>query len=123
MSLRDTMQDSAAPYLKPEETVQAVFGGQTASPYMAPIIGVVAFLGLNSYRIFVVTDERILVLNSGTFSMKKAKGVVAELPRSTRLGPASGVWHAIRVNGDKIRVHRRFFSDIEAADNAAPAPA
>jgi hypothetical protein len=53
--------------------------------------------------------------------MKKARGVVTELPRSTRLGPASGVWHQIPANGETLRVHRRFFKDIEAADKAVAA--
>lgn len=123
MALRDTMRESAAPYLKPDETVQTVFGGQTASQYVAAISGVLLFLGLNRYRIFVVTPDRILVLDAGKVSMKKAKDVVAELPRSTRLGPGSGIWHVIPVDGQKIRVHRRFFKDIEAADSTAPAQA
>lgn len=42
--------------------------------------------------------------------------MVAELPRSTRLGPASGVWHVIPAGAEKLRVHRRFFKGIEAAD-------
>ena len=60
--------------------------------------------------------QRVLVLDAGKASMKKAHGVVAELPRSTRLGPATGVWHVIPVGEEKLRVHRRFFKDIEAAD-------
>ncbi len=114
------MRDSAAPYLHPGETVQAVFGAQTASQYLAALTGIFVFLGLNHYRIFVVTPQRILVLDAGKVSMKKARGVVAELPRSTRLGPPSGLWHVIPVNGEKLRVHRRFHKDIQTADAAAP---
>jgi hypothetical protein len=122
VALRDSMGASAAQYLRPGETVQAVFGAQTASPWLAALTGVFVFLGLNSYRIVVVTPQRILVLDAGRASMKKARGVVAELPRSTRLGPASGVWHKIPVSGENLRVHRRFFKDIETADTqAAPA--
>lgn len=121
MALRDTMLASAADYLKPDETVQAVFGGQTASQYVAAFSGVFVFLGLNRYRIFIVTADRILVLDAGKASMKRAKGVVTELPRATRLGPAAGVWHVIPVEGKKVRVHRRFFKDIATADNAASA--
>jgi hypothetical protein len=50
--------------------------------------------------------------------MKKARGVVTQLPRATRLGPGQGVWHVIPVGDEKLRVHRRFFKDIQAADNA-----
>jgi hypothetical protein len=112
VALRDSMRDTAASYLRPGETVQVVFGAQTRSAF----IGGILFILLNKYRIFVVTNERILVLDSGKWGMKKAIGVVAELPRSTVLGPASGVWHVIPVNDENLRVHRRFFKDIEAAD-------
>jgi hypothetical protein len=119
VALRDSMRDSAAPYLQPGETIQAVFGAQTASQYLAILTGVFVFLGLNHYRMFVVTPQRVLVLDTGKVSMKKARGVVAELPRSTRLGPASGLWHVIPVNSEKLRVHRRFHKDIQTADAAA----
>lgn len=120
MAVRDTMRQSATPFLQPGEQVQAVIGAQTASSYVAALGGVLFFLGLNKYRILVVTPTRILVLDAGKFSMKKAKGVVAELPRSTRLGPGSGIWHRIPVGKEKLRVHRRFFKDLEVADAAAP---
>jgi hypothetical protein len=78
----------------------------------------IVFFAMNRYRCFAVTSRRILVLDTGRWSLKRAHGVVAELPRSTRLGPASGVWHVIEVNGQKLRVHRRFFKDILVADQA-----
>jgi hypothetical protein len=83
--------------------------------------GHLVFLGLNRYRIFVVTPARVLVLDAGKVSMKKARGVVAELPRSTRLGPGSGLWHVIPVGEEKLRVHRRFFKDLETAGQEANA--
>jgi hypothetical protein len=116
MALRDSMRDSAAAYLRPGETVQAVLGAQTASQLVAAVSGVFLFLGLNRYRIVAVTPQRVLILDAGRASMKTAHGVVAELPRSTRLGPASGLWHVIPAAGEKLRVHRRFFKDIETAD-------
>ena len=121
MALRDSMRESAAQYLQPGETVQAVFGAQTASQWQAALTGVFVFLGLNRYRIFVVTPARVLVLDAGKTSMKKARGVVAELPRSTHLGPGSGLWHVIPVGDEKLRVHRRFFKDLETADQEANA--
>jgi hypothetical protein len=121
VALRDSMRNSSAPYLQPGETVQAVFGAQTASQYLAAIGGIFVFLGLNHYRIFVVTPQRVVILDAGKTSMKKARGVVAELPRSTRLGPGSGIWHVIPVGTEKLRVHRRFFKDLETADAGAAA--
>jgi hypothetical protein len=118
MALRDTMRESALPFLAPGEPVQAVIGAQTASQYVAALAGIFVFLGLNRYRILAVTPNRIVVLDAGKTSFKKARGVVTELPRSTRLGPGSGVWHQIPVGEEKPRVHRRFFKDIDAADAA-----
>jgi hypothetical protein len=116
MAIRDSMQESAAAYLQPGETVQAVFGAQTASQWLAALTGIFVFLGLNRYRILVVTPQRILVLDAGKVSTAKAKGMVMELPRSTRLGPGAGLWHVIPAGEEKLRVHRRFFKDIEKAD-------
>jgi hypothetical protein len=121
MALRDAMRDSAIPFLEPGEPVQAVIGAQTASQYVAGIAGIFVFLGLNRYRILAVTPTRIVVLDAGKTNMKKARGVVTQLPRSTRLGPATGMWHKIPVNGETLRVHRRFYKDIEAADGVTTA--
>jgi len=118
LTLRDSMRDSAAQYLRPGEPVQAVIGAQTASQWLAALTGVFVFLGLNRYRILAVTPTRILVLDAGKVSMKKARGVVTELPRSTRLGPGTGLWHRIPAGGENLRVHRRFFKDLETADSA-----
>jgi hypothetical protein len=118
VALRDSMRNSAAQYLRPGETVQAVIGAQTASQWLAALTGFLVFLGLNRYRILVATPSRIVVLDAGPSSMKKARGVVMELPRSTRLGPGTGLWHKIPASQETLRVHRRFFKDIEAADAA-----
>ena len=118
MALRDSMRESAAEYLRPGEIVQAVLGAQTASQLMAEVGSVFRLLGLNRYRIVAVTSQRVLILDAGRASMTTACGVVAELPRSTRLGPASGLWHVIPAAGEKLRVHRRFFKDIQTADNS-----
>jgi hypothetical protein len=121
MALRDSMRDSAAQYLQPGEPIQAVIGAQTASQWLAALTGVFVFLGLNRYRILAVTPARIVVLDSGRVSMKKARGVVMELPRSTRLGPGAGLWHRVPAGNETLRVHRSFFKDLETADTAAAA--
>lgn len=119
MALRDSMRDSAAQYLQPGEPIQAVIGAQTASQWLAALTGIFIFLGLNRYRILAVTPNRIVVLDAGKASMKKARGVVTELPRSTRLGPGTGMWHRIPAGTETLRVHRRFFKDLDTADAAA----
>ena len=118
MALRDSMRESAAQYLRPGEPIQAVIGAQTSSQWLAALTGVFVFLHLNSYRILAVTPGRIVVLDAGRTSMKTARGVVTELPRPTRLGPGTGLWHRIPAGGENLRVHRRFFKDIETADTA-----
>ena len=116
MALRESMRDSAARYLPPGEPIQAVIGAQTASAWLAGLTGFLVFLSLNRYRIIAVTPSRIVVLDAGKTSMKKARGVVTELPRSTRMGPGSGVWHRIPAGRETLRVHRRFFKDLQTAD-------
>jgi hypothetical protein len=121
MALRDSMRSSAAQYLNPGEPIQAVIGAQTASQWLAALTGVFLFLGLNHYRILAVTPTRIVVLDAGKSSMTKARGVVTELPRSTRLGPGTGIWHKIPAGEETLRVHRRFFKDLETADSVSAA--
>jgi hypothetical protein len=116
MAIRDKMQSSATTYLRPDEQVQAVFCAQTHSQYLMLLSGAVLFLALNRYRIVVATQDRILVLDAGKWTTTRARGVVAELPRSTQLGPTSGVWHQIEFEDSKLRVHRRFHKDIATAD-------
>jgi len=116
MAIRDTMRRSVTAYLKPGEEVQAVIGAQTQSQYLM-FAGFLLFFIFNRYRILAVTPQRILVLDTGKWSVKKACGVVTELPRSTRLGPGSGVWHVITVGHEKLHVHRMYFKDLQTADS------
>ena len=118
MALRDAQLSSATPFLRPGEPVQAIFGAQTASQWLAALTGIFVFLGFNRYRIVAVTPARIVVLDAGKTSMKKARGVVMELPRSTQLGPATGLWHRIPAGQETLRVHRRFYKELKAADGA-----
>jgi hypothetical protein len=122
MAIRDKMAASAAPYLQPGEQLQSVIGAQTKSQYLI-MLGYLPFFLLNHYRMIAVTQWRILVLDTGSFSQTKARGVVAVLPRATRLGPGKGVWHVVPAGNEMLRVHRRFFKDMEYADSAlGPAP-
>ena len=106
------MLRSATPFLPPGEPVQAVFSAQTESQYLL-LLGAILFMALNRYRIVVVTSQRIVVIDAGKLTRTKARSVVAQLPRSTPLGPTSGIWHVIEYgDGEKLRVHRRFFKDL-----------
>ena len=103
--------------LQDGETVQAVFCAQTASPYWA-LVSYWIVLVKNAYRVVVVTDRRILVCKSGRMSTTPVNEVVAEFPRATRIGPASGVWYKCDALGDRLYVHKRFHKDVAAADAA-----
>src|SRR5262249_44595064 len=123
VALRDAMLNSSAQYLAPGESVEAVFGAQTISQYMFVLTGGLLFLSMNRYRIGLVTTQRIMILDAGKMGTRKAGGIVTELPRSPQLGPPSGIWHVIPVNGERLHVHRRFFKELRAADAAIPAAA
>ena len=120
MAIRDKIRAKTAAHLHPGEQVQAVFGAQTASQYWM-LLAYVVFFAMNKYRCVVVTDQRILVFNSGHFLTAAPKELVNELPRATRIGPASGLWHVVDL-GEELRVHKRFHKDIVAADAGVPAP-
>ena len=119
--IHDSMRAAAAGYLRPRETIHAVFGAMTDNVLRASVFHELG-IGGNRYRVFVVTSSRILVLDAADLTWRRVKGVVAELPRSTRLGPPRGLlWHVIPAGNEKLRVHRRFFKDIRAADAAMSA--
>ena len=118
MAVRDVMRASAAQFVEPGETIEQVFGAQTASPLTAPLIGSLIALVINRYRIVAVTDRRILVLDAGKWTQRTARAVVSELPRATRLGPTSGLWFKIDPPAGKIHVRRYFYKDVNAADTA-----
>ena len=69
------------------------------------------------WPIVAVTPQRILVLDAGP-SGRTATEVLAELPRSSRLGPPFGaLMHVLPLEGERLRVPRRFFKDVTAADS------
>jgi hypothetical protein len=117
MGIRDQIAANVAPVLEDGETVQAVFSAQTASPYLALITYWLIVIG-NAYRVVVVTDRRILVCHSGRFRTSQVKDVMRELPRSTVIGPATGMWYKTDALGETLYVHKRFHKDIARADAA-----
>lgn len=71
----------------------------------------------NNYRVVIATDQRILVNNSGKWGATNSKSVVHELPRTTLIGPASGLWYSTDALGESLHIHKRFHKDVEAADS------
>src|ERR1700722_13898491 len=84
MAVRDVMRASAAQFVEPGETIEQVFGAQTASPLTAPLIGSLIALIINRYRIVAVTDRRILVLDAGKWTQRTGRAVATEPPRGPR---------------------------------------
>ena len=119
MAIRDQMAANAAPLLKPDEKIQAVFGAQTVSQYLS-LISYWIIIVKNAYRVVVVTDQRILVCRSGRFRTTPVNEVLAELPRTTRIGEPSGLWWKCETLGAKLYVHRRYHKDVRTADEMAP---
>jgi hypothetical protein len=122
MAIRDKFRASAASYLEPGEQIQAAFAAQSVSQWMALISFWIIILK-SAYRVIIVTDRRILVFQAGKLQTTKIKSVLREVPRTTKIGPPSGLWYKTDVLGEKLFVHKRYAKDIEAADAAQPAAA
>jgi hypothetical protein len=91
---------------------------QAASPFLA-FISYWIIIAKAAFRIIVVTDQRILLCKTGRLTVTQVKAVLGEYPRSTKLGPPSGLWHTTDALGEKLWIHKRFFKDIETADSGA----
>ena len=117
MAIRDKLRANAAHLLQPGEVVQSVFVGQTTSQWFA-LISIWIIIMKSPYRVVVVADRRILVCRSGRFRTTPVNEVIAELPRTTRIGPASGLWYKCQTLGDKLYIHKRFHKDVASADAA-----
>ena len=115
MAVRDQVRANSAHLLQSAETVQAVFCAQTTSQYYAFLSTLIIILS-DAYRVVVVTDKRILVCRSGRFRMSPVKEVIRELPRTTRIGPPSGLWWRCETLGERVYINKRFHKDITAAD-------
>ena len=118
MGVREKITKNAQPLLQPGESIQAVFAAQSTSQWFA-LISLWIIVLKNSYRSVVVTDRRILVCQAGRLTLGAVKGVKAELPRSTHIGPASGLWYTTTALGEKLYIHKRFHKDVAAADALA----
>jgi hypothetical protein len=119
MAIRDKLRTNTAAYLQEDEVVEAIFPAQTHSQYLF-LISLWLLLILNSYRIVVVTNRRIVVLRGGKMRLTTVKDQLREVPRSTQIGPAKGLWYRFDSLGERLYVNTRFHKDIEAADNSLP---
>lgn len=116
MALRDKLAANAQRFLEPGEQIQAVMGGQTKTGWLNSGI----MLLFNNMQAVVATDRRIVVFDCGKLAMTKPKSINRVLPRSTRIGPASGLWWRCDSLGPKIYIHKRFHKDVDQADALRP---
>jgi hypothetical protein len=108
LALRDRLRKGAAKYLEPGEQVQAAF--------------LATRLSVKSHHYAVVaTDRRILLLALDWTGLRTTR-LLGEVPRTTRLGPCSGLLHPLPVFGNDLAVNSRFFKDVEEIDRAAESP-
>jgi hypothetical protein len=120
MALRDKLAERATPYLEPGERIQSVFLAQSGpSPYWAILTFWIVILAAG-YSTVVVTDRAIVVLRNGRLIGSKAKALRVRLPRNTPMGTPSGLWGSITLDR-RYWVHKRFHSDVAAADQALQA--
>ena len=113
MAARDKIATGAQDHLAPGEQVQAAFAGQPNLRFQ---------WGRDRYRTVVVTYRRILVFDSGSFSQTKTKALLADLPRSIRVGAPAGLWHTVTLGAMTLLVNRRYFGELAAADAAGGGP-
>ncbi|MGH9270825.1 MAG: PH domain-containing protein [Ilumatobacteraceae bacterium] len=110
MRARDKIVASAQDRLDGDEQVQAAFAGQPHLRFQ---------WGRDRYRTVIVTDRRVLVFDSGTFSQTKVNELLAELPREVHFGDPTGLWHSITLGDIALLVNRRYYGELAAADAIA----
>ena len=116
IAIRDKIIENSQQFLQQGEQVQAVIGGQTLNGWWGALATLAYFW--NNFRAVLVTDRRILVLDCGKLKMGKPRSIVRELPRRTKIGPATGLWWKSTSFGEKLYIPKRFHKDVAAADAA-----
>jgi hypothetical protein len=125
VALRDKLAERSQPLLPPGTQIRQVFMCQSGPNPKWMFLTVWVLLAAK-YRIVCVTDQGIYVLRQSKLQVKP-KELLATLPRRQQLGPLSGaLWGEFNLMGERHWVHRRFFDDVAAADQAlamaAPPP-
>ena len=116
MAQRDAMRRSASQFLRPGETIQAVFAARTVIPTeTGQALPSMLASTQDRHRIIAVTDQRILLLRSGLLQ-RTARSMLTGVSRPPRIGPPSGLRYVFHLGPEKLRVTRRYFPDIETAD-------
>jgi hypothetical protein len=117
MALRDKLITRSQPLLPEGAVIRQAFSCQTGPNPMWAAITAFIFVSIK-YRIVAVTDDAIYVMDSSKLKLAP-KQIIATLPRSTRIGPVSGLWTRVQLGDERVWINKRFRKDVEAADAAA----
>lgn len=118
MALRDKLRDRVQPQLQPGEQIQEVFLAQTGpSPWLGALTALIWFAVKR--RIVVVTDRALVVFSASWWTGTHPKVMLGRLPRSTTVGPLSGLWAKSVIGGEQVHIHKRFHQDVARADHLA----
>jgi hypothetical protein len=111
----------SAPFLPAGSVIRQAFIYQTAPHfYYFMLTYTLGITRWNRYGCVAVTDEAIYVLESPRWSAgARPERLLGKIPRSTRLGPVSGLWTELNLLGVRCWVHKRFRDQIAAADREA----
>ena len=111
----------ALPFLPEGSEIRQVFIAQAAPSFFYFIITyLTGLMWRNAYRCVAVTPDAIFVLDATKWSGgAKPQALAGRMPRSTRLGPVSGRWAEVDLLGQRHWVHKRFHSQVNAADREA----
>jgi hypothetical protein len=114
MGIREKLRARVQPHLDPGESVEQAFVAVSGmNPYFMGFLGPLLMALLMKHRVVAVTDRRIVVFRAGAWTGTTVKEQLAQLPRSTRLGPVKGaLWGKTEINGERVYVHRRFHGDV-----------
>lgn len=118
MGVREKIGAAAAPFLQEGEVVQTAFGAMGTNP-MWSLLSYWIIIAKDANRAVVVTDRRIILAKTSRARWSKFKEIVAEVPRSTKLGEPSGMNWKNETFGQPIWIHKRFHKDVREADVAA----
>lgn len=118
---RADLVERAMPFLPAGSEIRQAFIGQAAPSFFHFIVTYLTGLAVwNKYRCVVVTHEAIYVLDSTKRSGgAKPRGLAGQMPRESKLGPASGRWAQIQLLDERHWVHKRFHRQIADADREA----
>lgn len=118
MGVREKIGAAAAPFLQEGEQVQTAFGAMGTSPYWS-LLSYWIIIVKDSNRAVVATDRRIILAKTSRLRWTKFKEIVAEVPRSTKLGEPSGLNWKTDALGPTIWINKRFHKDVRDVDAAS----